>query len=113
MDPLFIAAGIKTAVDVDDGTRQTLEAAARHFLEAGGTLTLQDWGTMSIASRAAFVRANQDLQAERILRAALATTPEGAAEAVRDLDDGQTASDVAVAKAAKRAAEKIGKRGRG
>lgn len=76
----------------DDRTDFTeMEEEARHFLEAGGTITLSEWKQLTLQERGCLVSANRKLIAERSLLIATASEgPLGRASVVSEIDGGRT-----------------------
>lgn len=77
-----------------------LTGHARHFLQGGGTITLQDWLSLDQAERAAFAAAGKALQIEQAIR--IGTAAQGDLAALRvqaELDGGRSHDDALLAAA--------------
>ncbi len=91
----------------DQDSRAKLAAVltghARYFLQAGGSISLQDWLSLDQAERAAFSAAGRTLQIEQAIRIGTAAQGDLAAMRVQAELDGGKAHDDSLLAAAVRA----------
>lgn len=100
--------------DIDDRTKLAgiLTGHARHYLQGGGVLSLQDWLSLDQAERAAFAAAGRVLQVEQAIRIGQAARGDLAALRVQAELDGGKAHDDALLSAAVRSLADAAKGGR-
>lgn len=100
----------------DEAERSKLAAIltghARHYLQGGGSVSLQDWLSLDLAERAAFAAAGKSLQVEQAVRIGQAARGDLAALRVLAELDGGRAHDDALLSAAVRSLAKAAEEGR-
>ncbi len=112
MDLLMQAAGVALSDSQEQELEPLLIETAMAFLRSGGGLSLQDYALLGPASRAAFARAGDMLRATSAAQHGTAAAgPDGVARVLAELDGGQTAADLAVARIADKAAKRLAGKG--
>lgn len=95
--------------DLPGEARAVLVEHARMFLAAGGSLSLDDWGALYGAERAAFVAAGRELAVRQAVRIGEAAQGDLAAlRVLAEIDGGQAHDDARLAIAVRQLAREGG-----
>jgi len=110
IDPFLSSMDFCNAPELSTTAREAVLDNAEAFFQAGGVLSLSDWMSLSVESKAAFIQARERHDSERVvfLATALGAPELSVSTAYSILDGGQWRDELVLSAATDRLIEKVG-----